>query len=304
MKRTRRILERFPDFYKVWDENTRIFKVVSAIGKRLEEADKDINAVLRAHWIDTAFNGDLDKLGAIFNLKRRMGEADPEYRSRLKRAIMDFKGGGTVNAILSSVKMVLGLPDNYPLELVENPPVNLSKVLRVRTGDRWFMSSNSVLDALPIISITPEMKGMNILKPTIINIDTEEKITFNGIIREGEELRIENGRATLNGRDVTESLSTQSVPRLLRRGSIWSYIEQVEEKIGRFDESNFDESIFATHIPTVRISFNWVAYQPATFEIKIPKNILSRKNDLSILEEVINSIKASGVKAIIKVIEW
>jgi hypothetical protein len=302
MKRTKRILSRFPIFYKVWDENSRIFKVINAIGKRLEEADKDTNAILRAHWIDTAFGEDIDRLGAIFNLKRRIGEDDSEYRSRLKRAIMDFKGGGTVSAILLSVKMTLGLPNDYPLELVENPPVVINRALEVRTGDTWLMSSNSVLDATPSITLTNETADMPITNPTILNVDTGEKIVFNGTIRMGEELKIEDGKATLNGIDVTERLSVTNFPRLLRKGSVWNYAEQVEEAIGRFDISKFDESIFAVGIPTAKIIFNWVAYQPATFEIRIPKDVISGRRDLSILEETVNTIKASGVKAIIKVI--
>lgn len=302
MKRTKRILDRFPSFYKTWDENSRIFKIISAVGKRLEEVDKDTNIILRSHWVDTAFGNDIDKLGAIFNLKRRVGEEDSEYRNRLKRAIMDFKGGGTVSAILSSVRMALGLPNNYPIELVENPPITLEKTLEVRTGDTWFMSSNSVVDAVPSITITTEMADMTITNPTILNVDTGEKVSFSGEVRTGEELKIEDGKATLNGVDVTERLKAASFPRLLRKGSIWKYSERVEEAIGRFDISSFDESIFAVGIPTVKIIFRWVAYQPATFEIKIPKEAISGKNDLSILKEVIYAIKAAGVKAIIKVI--
>lgn len=303
MEKTRRIISRFPEFYKVWDENSRIFKVISAIGKKLEEVDKDTNAILRAHWVDTAFGRDLDRLGGIFNLERRTGETDSEYRSRFKGAIANFKGGGTVGAILSSVKMTLRLPENYPLELVENPPTNISKVLKVRTGDTWFMSSNSVFDAIPNIVITNEIEDVNIIKPTLTNLSTEEEITFNGAIGGREELKIENGRATLNGKDVTEKLSTTNVPRLLRGGSLWRYAEQVEEKIGRFNESKFNECIFSINIPTAKISFDWIAYQPATFEIRIPKSAIREEKDLPILREVVNSVKASGVKAIIKIVE-
>jgi len=302
MKRTKRILNRFPSFYKTWDENSRIFKIISAVGKRLEEADKDTNLVLRAHWIDTSFSEDIDRLGAIFNLKRRPGEWDSEYRSRLKRAIMDFKGGGTVSAILSSVKMTLGLPSNYPIELVENPPITVEKTFEVRTGDTWFMSSNSVLDAIPKITVTTEAADISIVNPAILNVDTGEKISFKGEIRAGEKLVMEDGKATLNGVDVTERLTATNFPRLLRKGSTWKYSEQIEEAIGIFDISRFDESVFAIGIPTAKITFSWVAYQPATFEVKIPKEAISRESDLSILEEVIYSIKAAGVKAIIKVI--
>jgi hypothetical protein len=302
MSHMQRILDRFPSFYKIWDNSSRIFKVVSAIAKRLDEADKDLTAILRSHWVDKAFGEDLDRLGSIFNLRRKGGESDPRYRNRLKRAIEEFKGGGTVSAILTSVKMALGVPEDAPIKLVENPPLEATKTLVTAPGDTWVMSSGSVLDAVPSITITVEDGEAGIANPTITNLETDEKITFNGTIGSGKELRIEDGRAKLNRASVTRKLSTREVPRVLRKSSTWSYTELVKEEIGRFDAGVFDESVFAIGIPPARIVFKWTAYQPATFEIQIPSNLLSRKSDLSIAQETVDSIKATGVKAIVKVI--
>jgi len=302
MSRTQRIADRFPSFYKVWDSRSRIFKVVSATAKRLDEADRDLVAILRSHWLDTAFGGDLDKLGAVFNIRRKMDEPDSRYRDRLKRAIVEFKGGGTVSAVLTSLRMALGVPEDAPINLVENPPIEASKTLRVRTGDSWVMSSDSVLDAVPSLTVSVETRDAEITNPTIANLDADEKITFNGIIKSGEELRIEDGKITLNGVDVTDRLSTTKVPTLLRKVSKWSYTELVEEVIGRFDVATFDKSVFAIGIPTVKLVLKWTAYQPATFEVQIPAGLLSGRSDLSILQEVVDSIKAAGVKAMVKVI--
>jgi len=302
MSRTQRIVDRFPSFYKVWDSRSRIFKVVSAIAKRLDEADSDLVAILRSHWVDTAFGGDLDSLGAILNVRRKMDEPDSRYRNRLYRAIAEFKGGGTMSAVLTSVKMALGVPEGAPIRLVENPPIEVSKTLEVRTGDTWVMSSNSVLDAVPSLVISIETKDAEITNPTVANLDTDEKIKFNGIIKSGEELRIEDGKITLNGVDVTDRLSTTKVPSLLRKVSKWSYAELVEEVIGRFDVATFDKSVFAIGIPTVKLVFRWTAYQPATFEVQIPADVLLGRGDLSILQEAVDSIKAAGVKAMVKVI--
>jgi len=303
LERTERILNVFPDYYKTWDSDSRIFKVVSAFGKRIDEAEKDLFSLMRAHWVDKAHNTDLDRLGAIYNMERNLGESDSEYRGRLKRAIMEFKGGGTISAIISSVKMALNLPTDYSLELNENPQKEVIKEFSFTTGDFFTISSESVLNAKPSIDISVETEEAEISNPTLTNTETNEVITFLGTIKSGEHLKIEDGKAVLNNENVTEKLSTTTIPQLLRKGSTWSYTEIIEEEIGVFDSAQFDHSIFAFGIPTVKVVLNWTAFQPATFEIKIPKNTLYRGNDISLVEAVVNSIKAVGVRAIINVIE-
>jgi hypothetical protein len=303
LERTQRILERFPSFYKTWDRASLIFNVVCSLGKRLDEAEKDLFAIMRAHWIDKALGLDLDSLGALYNLNRKPGENDVEYRNHLKLAIMEYKGGGTISAVLTSVKTALGLPRDYPLELVENPPREISKEIHVSTGETWWQSSESVLDASPSVEISVETEGGKATNPTIINTGLDESLTFEGTIQSGDRLRIEEGKAYLNGEDVTRRLSTTVAPKLLRRGSTWRYVELLEKEIGVFDVARFDESMFPVGIATVRVGFKWVAYQPTTFELRIPKDALSMRGDASLAQEVANSIKAVGVRAIIKVVE-
>jgi hypothetical protein len=197
----------------------------------------------------------------------------------------------------------LNLPTDYSLELNENPPKEIIKEFSFTTGDFFTISSESVLDAKPSIDISVETEDAEISNPTLTNTDTNEVITFMGTIKSEEHLKIEDGKAVLNDEDVTEKLSATTIPQLLRKGSTWSYTEIIEEEIGVFDVAQFDHSIFAFGIPTVKVVLNWTAFQPATFEISIPKNTLYRGNDISLVEAVVNSIKAVGVKAIINVIE-
>ena len=302
MSRTQRILDRFPAFYKIWDDRSLIFKLVTSLGKRLDEADKGSDRILRSHWVDTAFREDLDKLGAIFNLERKPEESDSQYRSRLKKAIVEYKGGGTVNAVLTSVKTALGLPSDYPIQLVENPPVETSRTVEARTGDTWVMSSDSVLDAVPSMTLSIETPEAKVTNPTISNLDTDEKIAFDGIIESGQKLTVKGGKAILDKTNVRKSMSTSKVPSLLRKGSTWGYAEEVEEEIGLMDRARFDGSVFAIGIPMAKLVFNWTAYQPAAFEIQIPKDAVSTDSDLSTIRDVVDSVKAAGVEAKIKVI--
>lgn len=305
MERTWRILDRFPSFYKTWDRTSLVFHVVSALGKRVDEAEKDLFAIMRGHWVDKALRIDLDNLGALYNIGRKPGENDSVYRNRLKRAIIEFKGGGTISALQSSLKAALGLPLDYPLELVENPPREMRKELKVRTGETWWQTSKSISDATMRIEISVVNEGVKITNPTITNLDTGETVTFNGTIHSGEQLKIEEGKGFLNGVDVSEELSSRVLPKLLRRGATLRYSELLKKEIGIFDSelALFDQSMFAVDIPMVRIILTWLAYQPATFEVRIPREAVSMKGGAQIAQEVVDSIKASGVRGIIKYVE-
>jgi len=125
---------------------------------------------MKSHWVDTAFGEDLDKLAAIFMLKRRSGESDSDFRRRIKRAIMDYKGGGTVSTILASVRTLLGLPEDYPLKLEENPLQEFKAEMEVRTGDSWFMSSMGVDDGVHEIEL--RVLGPRVVNPTLTNLAT------------------------------------------------------------------------------------------------------------------------------------
>jgi len=303
MERTKRILDRLPLFYRSWDRNSLIFNLLFAMGKRLDEAEKEVTAILRSHWVDTSFGVNLDRLGAIYGFERKPHEGDPEYRNRLKQAVIEFKGGGTINALLTSVRMTLGLSRDYPLELVENPPIEVQREFDVNPGDIWAFSSESVLDATPTIEVSIESESEKITNPSITNLETNESIMYKGSILRGQKLVVEEGKGMLDRRSVRSNLSTTVVPRLLRKQHKWRYEEPISEEIGVFDAAIFDESKFAIGIPTVRLFFNWVAHQPATFEIRIPQEAITRIDDVTFVEEAVDYIKATGVRAIIKIVK-
>jgi hypothetical protein len=127
-------------------------------------------------------------------------------------------------------------------------------------------------------------------------------VSFQGTLQSGDQLRIEGEQATLNGEDVTSQLAPATIPTLSRQGSTWRYVERLEKEIGVFNSSRFDESMFPVGIATIKLRFHWVAYQPATFEIRVPHDIMSRRDDVLRITEAVNSIKAAGVRAIIQVV--
>jgi hypothetical protein len=302
MERTKRILDRLPLFYRSWDRDSLIFNLLFAMGKRIDEAEKEVTAILRSHWVDTTFGANLDRLGAIYGFERKPREGDPEYRNRLKQAVIEFKGGGTINALLTSVRMTLGLPRDYPLEMIENPPIEVQREFEVNPGDIWSFSSESVLDADPTIEVSIESDSEKITNPSITNLETNKSITYKGSILKGQKLAIEEGNYRLGRKSVRRNLSTTVVPRILRKQHKWRYEEPISEEIGLYDTAIFDESKFAIGIPTIKLSFKWIAHQPATFEIKIPQEVITRSDDIALVKEAIEYIKATGVRAIIKMV--
>ena len=303
MERTKKILERFPDFYQTWDEKSSIYNLVSAVGKRIDEAEKEIDAILRSHWIDKANRDDLDGFGALFNLARKPGETDSDYRLRLKRAIIEFKGGGTKSAILTSVRMALGLPSDYPIELVENPQREKEREFKVKPGETWSFSSESVFDAIPDVEISIDSEGERITDPTIVNTERGESLTYNGSISVGETLTVKEGEARLERSSVKSKMSAPRPPTLQRKTTTWGYRAPISGEIGVFDTSAFNETKFAVGIPTTRLVFRWMAHEPAAFEIRLPREVLSKDGDVVRVQEAVNAIKASGVTATIKLIE-
>jgi hypothetical protein len=302
MSRIQRISDRFPRFYKNWQKGSFIFSLLQAVGKQLDKGEEGVANLMKAHWVDTAERNELDRLGLIVGSKRISGEDDRHLRSRLKRAVNEYRGGGTVSAIQENVKELVGAKTE-DIEIVENPSTKASAEFEVIANNTWTLGSDSIQDEQPSLTLTVEGKGQ-VSNPQIINIDTGESITFKGKLKTGEQLVIKKNKAILDEKDVTEDVSPQKAPVLLRKGSTWKYSEALLERIGVFDTAKFDEHTFAIGVPTVRIRFDWTRLQPATFLVQIKSKAL-RDSGLteSYLERAVNSMKAAGINAIIKVRE-
>ncbi|MEM1546350.1 MAG: hypothetical protein QXY40_06420 [Candidatus Methanomethylicia archaeon] len=296
MSRAERICERLPKFYKSWMEDSILYKFIKAVSSELDACRDLIVEMMKSHWVDTASNSDLDMMGSIFRIERLTGEDDEHYRIRLRRAIADFTGGGTLTSISSMLRMLIG--DDF--KIVEYPPIEGYYEVRVMSGDTWILGSNSVEESTSTeIIIEAEDTVEN---PEIKNLDFNESICFNGRLEKGDKLVVKDGKCLLNGVDVTDRASINGLLRLYRKASTWRYSELIKERIGVFDTTRFDESIFAVSIPKAKISFKWLRYQPATFMVQLSQESLNRSGvSKEYVQEILNSMKAAGVKAIVKV---
>jgi hypothetical protein len=301
MDRLERISNRLPRFYKHWEQDSLVFILLKAVIKQLDEAEERITDMMKAHWIDTAVGDELDKLGDLLGLSRLAEENDAPYRARLKRAVTEYEGGGTVSTILAAVKALIRAQSEEDVKIIENPPTSASADFVVRAGATWTLGSNSIEDAQPNLTITVEETG-GVSNPQIMNLDTGESITFEGKLKSGQKLVITKKKALIDEKDISQKLAPQTVPRLLRKGSTWKYLESLEKLVGVFDAARFDEHTFAVKIPAVKIRFDWTRLQPATFEVRIKSKALEGSGySVPYLENVVNSMKAAGVNAIINV---
>jgi hypothetical protein len=301
--RTEKIADRFPHFYLRWDHNSLVYSFIHAMGTRFDEMEKDLVTIMRSHWVDSAKDGDLDRQGNIFNLNRKSGETDKEYRNRLKMAITSYKGGGTLRSIQMMIRITLGLPQDYPVEIVENPPRPMKRTWKVRANQEWLVNPRSICETVPEITLTVVSPNVVINNPTITNQTTNESISFAGKINTGDILVFRDGRAFLNDTDSTEGLSPSMPPTLPRTRSEWRYTEDIGSNIGVFDQTLFDSSVFAVDILS-NITFNWVAYQPASFEVRIPREDLQKAGITEqYLQEIVDVVKAVGVQGIVTVLE-
>ena len=301
MDRVERICDRLPRFYRYWDRDSLVFNLLRGASEQLDEAEEKITDLMEAHWVDKAAEDELNKLGALLGLSRLSTEDDLNYRARLKRGVNEYKGGGTVPAILDAVKALISTQSDEDVKIIENPPVSAFAERVVRHGSKWKLGSKSIKDAQPSLTLTIEEPG-EVSNPQITNLDTMEYVTFKGKLKSGQELVIKKNKAVLDGKDVSKRILPKKIPRILRRDTNWEYTEFLERWVGKFGEAKFDENRFMVRVPSVRIRFDWTAFQLATFEVQIKRKAL-RDSGFSkpYFERVVKSMKAAGVNAAITV---
>lgn len=302
MARADSIAERLPHFYMTWNSRTAISSVVKSIGATMDETEKDYRYLMAAHWVDTAHGPDLDGLGVLYNFRRKAGESDHDFRGRLKTSIISYRGGGTPGSLRMMTRIALGLPQDYPVEIVENPPQALKQTWKVSANGVWEVNPRNIMDCVPEITIAVETDNARITDPTIMNLDTGESFTFNGSMSFGDVLKIKEGGAILNGRDATKKLSMAKMPALPRKKTRWQYTEAIGANVGAFDRSQFDKSVFAVDIVTA-VTFEWTARQPASFEVRIPRDLLAKSGvSKEYVQELVDSVKACGVSGEVTVV--
>lgn len=298
-----KIVDRLPRFYRAWDYRSNLASLITSVGKNISEQNKDLFGVMRSHWVDSAFAENLDLLGAIFRLKRRKNETDESFRVRIKYFIVEFLGGGTKEAIIAQTKLFLGLRENYPeVRLIENPPVDQIEERTIKNGESWSMNSRSIEDETFSLEFRVEQGKNELLNPRIEDIENNQSITFNGVMKSGQKLVMDmNGAARLDEKSVTKKLNNTGL-KILRKGSQWTFTESTSPMIGKFDEGVFDTHVFETAVPTASIRIRWTARLLSAFELKVLRSSIERSGvTLDELRGMVDMIKAAGIKSFISI---
>ncbi len=320
MKTTDKIVARLPRFYRATEESSYFYYFVSPFAKTINEQEELLTDILRSHWVSTASNSELDLLASTVGINRKRNEPDIDFRTRIKRTLVDRKKSGTVEAIRLQLATFLATSKD-DIVLIENPITDMNFEKKVVSGDSWTMTSGSINDEEAQISITIEDGQAR--EPSIIDLDAQTCFRYNGTIKKGDLLEIhQNEKVELNNIDVSSSVSFENINNnnnnsskiksygsiannntkmiLPRKPSRWQYQEKLTDTLGRFDQSKFDQNVFFMPIPPTSIKIRWVAKMIAAFEVRIPSKALD-KNGLTKdeVEIAVNSMKAAGVRAII-----
>ncbi|HEY3274856.1 MAG TPA: hypothetical protein VGJ92_13880 [Methanocella sp.] len=302
MSRAEDIAARLPHFYMAWDRTSTMSTIIRAAARMMDDSETDLAAILKSHWVDSATGHDLDRHGLLLSVFRNEGESDADFRGRIKTAIVSYSGGGTVDSVQMMVRIALGLSHDYPIEVIENPPVQRTKTWEVTANRGFTVEPWSIADCPASITVEVRTPDVKITSPTLINLDTEETFTYNGNLYYGDVLQFTEGQAFVNGTDRTDRLLAPGPVVLPRRNTRWLYTESIGSNLGVYDKAHFDQSVFAVDILTA-ITFEWTALKPAAFEVLVPKERLERANVRpEYLQQLLDSQKACGVSGVVKII--
>jgi hypothetical protein len=325
-----RIINRLPQFYKSWDKESVLFSFIDSFANELRKQKKDLVNIKRTHWIDTSYGKNLDLLAKIYKLYRKQEESDEDFRNRIKRFLFEFTGGGTKKSILAQTVAYLNLKEESEMPILIENPVRIKKVkMTVQNGDRISIQSESIDDKDFFLELSLEEEGFEILDPSIYDQDRNYSIKFHGTLRSGEKLRISteeksvshinddlriddvnndsnsifNNKKNNGNNNNNNNIFIDEKMKVPRKKSTWIFKENTTPKLGRFDEALFDEYFYEVYVPKCSLNIEWKAKLLSSFELQIESESFERSGvSIENFSDLINSIKAAGVKAYIEII--
>jgi len=333
-----RIINRIPQFYKSWDKESILFSFIDSFAHELRKQKKDLINIKRTHWIDTSYGKNLDLLAKIYKLYRKQEESDEDFRNRIKRFLFEFTGGGTKKSILAQSVAYLNLKEESEMPILIENPLRIKKVkMTVQNGDRISIQSESIDDEDFFLELLLEEEGFEIVDPTIYDQDNNSSIKFHGTLKSGEKLRIStkeksvshinndlgidnvnndsssssssssnsifNNKSNNNSNNNNNSTFIDDKMKIPRKKSTWIFKENTTPKLGRFDEALFDEYFYEVYVPKCSLNIEWKAEFLSSFELQLESKSFERSGvSIENFSDLVNSIKAAGVKAFIEII--
>lgn len=304
--KTDKLIKLFPDVYAANEKESLLYKLLDTIGAEHMAADDKIKLLLKSHWVDYAVADALDALGATFNMSRRQlregtPETDDAFRERLKSAVPFFTGGGTVEAILNTVRFALGLPYNLDIlkekfhgiyddlideikNLVTIQEFSPKKQTLTEEGVTEVDKASQLILDIDVPSVKEERpiikwkftKGMSRML-TIELMDTGQgiKSVKDLIVPEGKTLilsSLPDGSlsASIDFEDVSDQFIPLNgdraiLPQIPLTKSRWKFRAQS----ALFDISYFDQNE-TFDLPLYNVHLNWLTHQALSFDVHVP----------------------------------
>jgi hypothetical protein len=330
-----RIINRLPQFYKSWDKGSILFSFIDSFANELRKQKKELVNIRQTHWIDTSYGKNLDLLANIFKLYRKQEESDEDFRNRIKRFLFEFTGGGTKKSILAQTVAYLNLKEEHEMPILIENPLRKKKIqMTVQNGDKINIKSESIDDKDFLLELSLEEEGFEILDPSIYDVDRNSSIQFHGTLKSGEKLiinteeksvthiksdfiidninnepsnstnsSVSNNQSNNMNNNSSNSLFLDDNMKVPRKKSTWIFKENTTPKLGRFDEAFFDENFYEVYVPKCSLNIEWKAKLLSSFELQIESESFKRSGvSIENFSDLVNSIKAAGVKAYIEII--
>lgn len=208
--------------------------------------------------------------------------------------------------------------------------------MTVQNGDKINIKSESIDDKDFLLELSLEEEGFEILDPSIYDVDRNSSVQFHGTLKSGEKLIINTEEKSVthiksdfkidninnepgnsnnssisnnqsnnvnNNNNNNNSLFLDDNMKVPRKKSTWIFKENTTPKLGRFDEAFFDENFYAVYVPKCSLNIEWKAKLLSSFELQIESESFKRSGvSMENFSDLVNSIKAAGVKAYIEII--
>lgn len=264
------IFNNLPSRVYTKEESSNLYKFLSSFAVEMDEITNAMIELRKTKFIDTAMGNDLDKLGALLNLKRFSTENDEGFRARVKTRVQTFIGGGTVEALKQIIRLAL----NVEPTVIEHYQANRNHLV---FNDGVFKDCNVLMNTGLTVKVDV---GLYYIQGTPFKINTQ--LTPNALTANTKNYIIAKADGTVVSR-VTAPVTNEILLAEVQTNA--TAVTSITDK--RYILNPFRDAITNT----------------ASVTIQIPYDFVEGNITLENVKDILKSTKAAGIALLIKLIE-